>query len=97
MTQDRAAAVAMPSAKIVAFRIVAALCAGATLFFGYFGALLVYTAMTIQGEGSLGHVGMVIGAIAFPLLALVCAALTWLAWRTAQRAASAQRAVEVKS
>ena len=67
------------------FFVISAIFAIATLFFGYYGALLVHLAITFEGEGSLGHVGMYMGAVIFPFLALLCGAFTYLAWRTARR------------
>jgi hypothetical protein len=66
------------------YRIIAAVCAIPTAFFTYFGVQLVYTAVTFEGEGSLGHVGMYIAALLFPFLALVFGSLTLLAWRRSQ-------------
>jgi hypothetical protein len=57
----------------------------ATLFFSYFGVQLLYTAATFRGEGSLGHVGMYIAAIVYPVMALVCGSITWFAFRAARR------------
>lgn len=63
-----------------------ALCFGAaTLFFTWFGVQLVYFALTYEGEGSLGHVGVYIGAFAFPLLAVICGGITWSSWRASRR------------
>lgn len=39
--------------------------AAVALFFGYYGVQLGYLAVTFEGEGSLGHVGMYIAAILF--------------------------------
>lgn len=55
----------------------------ATAFFAFYGTQLVYAALTFEGEGSLGHVGMYIAAGLFPLLALLFGGLTFLAWRAA--------------
>ena len=63
------------------FGALALACAIATLFFGIAGMLLVFKALTFTGEGSLGHVGMYIAAILFPLLAIFFAGSTCLAWR----------------
>ncbi len=64
----------------------ATLAAGcAFLFFGVYGVRLVWFAATYRGEGSLGHVGMYIGAVLFPLLALLFGGLTWLAIRAWRR------------
>ena len=60
-------------------------CGIATAFFTYFGARLVHAVVTFQGEGSLGHVGMVIAAGVYPLLAVFFAGCTYLAWRTMRR------------
>lgn len=70
-------------ARRMIFGTLAVTLACATLFFAYYGVMLVHTAITFDGEGSLGHVGMYIAAGLFPALALICGALTYLAWRTA--------------
>ncbi len=57
-------------------------CAGAALFFGYYGARLLYVAVTFDGEGSLGHVGMYIAAGLFPFLA--CSLVHSRIWRGRQ-------------
>lgn len=76
------------NAKKLIFGSLTLICGGATLFFAYYGTLLLYTAFTFEGEGSLGHVGMYIAAGLFPFLALVFAAFTHLAWRSTRRASS---------
>lgn len=72
----------------IVFFVISAVFAIATLFFGYYGTRLVHLAITFDGEGSLGHVGMYLGAVLFPFLALLCGAFTYLAWRTARRRTS---------
>lgn len=67
------------------FGLIAAACGVATLFFGWYGAQVLYLALTYEGEGSLGHVGMYIGAGLFPLLAFFFGGCTFLAWRSARR------------
>lgn len=57
------------------------LCGIATAFFAYFGVRLIYAAVTFNGEGSLGHVGMFIAAGLYPLLGLFFGGCTYLAWR----------------
>ncbi|HUF22736.1 MAG TPA: hypothetical protein VMN81_01320 [Vicinamibacterales bacterium] len=71
--------------RTVIFRVLALICAVPAAFFTYFGILLIYTALTFDGEGSLGHVGMYIAAGLFPLLAILFGGFTYLAWRTAHR------------
>lgn len=61
------------------------LCGAATAFFAYFGAQVVYAALTFEGEGSLGHVGLYIAAGLFPLLGVFFAGCTYLVWRSARR------------
>ncbi len=68
----------------------AAIAGAATLFFGYFGVQLVYTAATFRGEGSLGHVGMYIAAVVYPVMALICGSVAWFAGRAARRRLRAQ-------
>jgi hypothetical protein len=84
----------MCSPKTIAFATLAAVFALLTAFFTFFGLQLVYTALTFEGEGSLGHVGMYIAAVLYPLLAFLFAGFTFLAvaeslsqltWRTAVR------------
>jgi hypothetical protein len=70
--------------------LVALLCATvasatATLFFTYFGLQLVYHAITFDGEGSLGHVGMYIAAGLYPLLAVLFGGVALLTWRAFRR------------
>lgn len=74
----------MTSARSIVFGTIAAVCALATAFFTFFGVQIVYTALTYEGEGSLGHVGIYIGAVLYPFLALLFAAFTHLAWRSAR-------------
>lgn len=67
------------------FLAVAAVCAAGALFFGYYGARVLHYALTFEGEGSLGHVGMYLAAGLLPFLALFCGALAHLAWKQAGR------------
>lgn len=55
--------------------------AAATLFFAYFGVRLVHHAVTFDGDGSLGHVGMYIAAGLYPLMAFLFGGITLLTWR----------------
>jgi hypothetical protein len=75
----------MRSPKSIVFAILAAVFALVTVFFTFFGVQLVYTALTFEGEGSLGHVGMYIAAVLYPLLALLFGGFAFLAWRKAFR------------
>lgn len=61
------------------------LCGAATAFFLFFGVRIVYAVLTFDGEGSLGHVGLVIAAGLYPLLALFFGSCTYLAWRQLKR------------
>lgn len=67
------------------FGALAAACGVATLFFGFYGILVIYDSLTFKGEGSLGHVGMYIAAFLFPVLAIVFAGATHIAWRQFRR------------
>lgn len=71
----------MRNVASVVLLLVAVACAGATLFFAYYGTLLIYHSVTFDGEGSLGHVGMYIAAALFPLLTLFFGGVTLIAWR----------------
>jgi hypothetical protein len=55
------------------------------VFFGYFGVRLVHEALTYEGEGSLGHVGMYIAAGLYPVLALLSGGIGYLAGRARRR------------
>jgi hypothetical protein len=68
----------------------AVIAGAATLFFGYFGVQLVYGVATFRGEGSLGHVGMYIAAVVYPVMALICGSVAWFAGRAARRRLRAQ-------
>jgi hypothetical protein len=70
-----------PALRSLFFGILTITCATATAFFAFFGLRLVYTALTFEGEGSLGHVGMYIGAVLYPLLGFFFGGCTFLAWR----------------
>lgn len=73
--------------------IFVALVAGAiALFFGYFGAQLIYLAATFGSEapldrgvpmvlGILSYISVVTAATLFPLIAVVAAAVAWLSWK----------------
>lgn len=80
----------MPSPKSLIFGSLALACALATAFFTFFGVQLVYAALTFDGEGSLGHVGMFIAAGLFPLLAFFFGSCTYLAWRKVRRPPKAE-------
>jgi hypothetical protein len=75
----------MRSPKAIFFAALAVAFGILTAFFTFFGVQLIYTALTFTGEGSLGHVGMYIAAVVYPLLAILFAGLTFLAWRNAFR------------
>lgn len=75
----------MMSIRTTVFSLAAGVCGAATAFFAFYGSILVYTALTFDGEGSLGHVGMYIAAGVYPLLAFLFGGFTFLAWRTARR------------
>lgn len=63
----------------------AAFSAATALFFGFYGVRLVYFALTYDGPGSLGHVGMYIAAGLFPVIAMVAGFVTYTSTRAASR------------
>lgn len=65
---------------LIALLLVAIVSGCATLFFAWFGVQLVYHALTFEGEGSLGHVGMYIAAGLYPVLAFVFGGITYISW-----------------
>lgn len=75
----------MIPARTLFFGTLIVFCGLATAFFTWFGVRLVHAALTFDGEGSLGHVGMFIAAGLYPLLALFFAGCTFLAWRALRR------------
>ena len=75
----------MRKVVLIALLLVAIVSGCATLFFAYFGVRLVYHALTFEGEGSLGHVGMYVAAGLYPLLAFVFGSLTYISWGAFQR------------
>jgi len=71
----------------------ALLASAVALFFGFFGAQLVYLAVMFgrdvpleQGAtmifGLLSYISVVTAAVVFPFLALAAAAIAWLCWKT---------------
>jgi protein-S-isoprenylcysteine O-methyltransferase Ste14 len=75
----------MRSPKAIFFAALAVAFGVLTAFFTFFGVQLIYAALTFTGEGSLGHVGMYIAAVLYPLLAIFFGGLAFLAWRKAFR------------
>lgn len=69
----------------VVLATLAALAAASAAFFGVYGVRLVVFVATPRDEGSLGHVGAIVAAGLFPVLALVSAAIAWFAGRAAWR------------
>lgn len=67
--------------KLLLLRLSLLLWGAATVFFSFFGVQLVYTAATFDGEGSLGHVGMYIAAVLYPVLAIFFGACSYFTWR----------------
>jgi hypothetical protein len=60
----------MRSPKAIFFAALAAAFGILTAFFTFFGVQLLYAALTFTGEGSLGHVGMYMAAVLYPLLVI---------------------------
>jgi hypothetical protein len=75
----------MRSPKTIVFATIAVVFGSITAFFTFFGIQLIYAALTFEDEGTLGHVGMYIAAVLYPLLALLFAGFTFLTWRKAFR------------
>ena len=73
------------SVRRVAFGVLTLCCAVPAAFFTIFGVLLIYTALTFDGEGSLGHVGMYIASGLYPLLAILFGGFTYLSWKAFKR------------
>lgn len=75
----------MARAVAVVLLVTAALAGVGALFLAYFSVRLVYEVLTFEGEGSLGHVGMTIAAVVYPVATLVAAGIAWIAgssgWR----------------
>jgi hypothetical protein len=66
------------------------------LFFGYYGAKLVYLAAIFGGQGSLGqgisivlgvlsYISVVTAAVLFPFVTVAAAAIAWLCWKASKR------------
>ncbi|HEU4748922.1 MAG TPA: hypothetical protein VFS56_10505 [Gemmatimonadaceae bacterium] len=76
----------MRTVILIALLAVAAVTAAATLFFAYFGVQLVYHALlTPDGETSVGHVYVQVGAVLYPLLGLVSGGIAFVSWRAFRR------------
>lgn len=60
-----------------------------SLFFAYYTVLLIYKNLTMTTEDAAAHRtgGMLIGAIAFPVAAIVCGLISWFCFRKARSGA----------
>jgi hypothetical protein len=78
------------------FTLLALIFLAVALFFGYYGAQLIYLAATFGSQGSLGqgaavvfgvlsYISVVTAAVLFPFLTLIAAATAWLCWEAARR------------
>ncbi|HEY2989043.1 MAG TPA: hypothetical protein VGL11_15025 [Candidatus Binatia bacterium] len=83
------------------FLSIALIAAAIALFFGYYGAKLVYLAAIFGGDASLrpgmetvlgilSYISVVTAAVIFPFVALIAAAVSVLCWRVALRRVSTQ-------
>ena len=65
------------------FIIIGALFAAGCLFFIYYTVRLIYVNMTMTADDAAIHRtgGMLIGAIAFPLAAIIFGAISWFCFR----------------
>jgi divalent metal cation (Fe/Co/Zn/Cd) transporter len=66
---------------LVLFSILLAL---ASVFFSYYTARLIYLNLTMTDAAAHRSGGMFIGAVAFPLAAIIFGLLSWLSGRTAR-------------
>jgi predicted benzoate:H+ symporter BenE len=84
-----------PTAGYV-FMVLALIASAVALFFGYYGAQLIYFAATFGGQSSpdqgasvvfgvLSYLSVVTAAALFPFLTLIAAATAWLCWEAARR------------
>jgi hypothetical protein len=64
--------------KVVMLGLLGTVLALASVFFAFYTARLLYVNLTITGDASRRQSGMYIGAIAFPLAAVL---FGWLSWR----------------
>jgi len=71
------------------FIIIGILAAAPCLFFAYYTIRLIYVNLTMTAEETVAHRtgGMLIGAIAFPLAAIVFGLISWLCFRKGLRSA----------
>ena len=68
--------------------IIGLISAAPCLFFIYYTVRLIYVNLTMTAEDAATHRtdGMLIGAIAFPLAAIIFGLISWLCFRKAMRA-----------
>ena len=48
-----------------------------SLFFAYYTIRLIYLNLTMENAAAYRSTGMLIGAIAFPLIAIICGLISW--------------------
>ena len=56
-----------------------------SLFFAYYTVLLIYKNLTMEDAAAHRTGGMLIGAIAFPLAAIIFGLISWFCFRKARR------------
>lgn len=56
-----------------------------SLFFAYYVVLLIYKNLTMEDAAAHRTGGMLIGAIAFPLAAIIFGLISWFCFRKARR------------
>lgn len=79
-----------PTTERILFAVCGVLFAGPCLFFTYYTVRLIYLNINMSAEDAAVHRtgGMLIGAIAFPLAAIICGSISWFFISKARRGAS---------
>jgi hypothetical protein len=67
---------ATPTANRILFLFCGVAFAAPTIFFAYYTARLIYVNLATEDAASHRSIGMLIGAIAFPLAAIICGLIT---------------------
>ena len=66
-----------PTTNRILFLLCGAAFAMPSVFFAFYTVRLVYINLTMENAASYRSAGMLIGAIAFPLAAIICGCITW--------------------
>ena len=81
----------IPTINKILFIVCGVTFAVPSLFFTYYTVRLIYINLTMEDAAAHRTGGMLIGAIAFPLAAIICGLVSWFFIRRARRVSGQNR------